>query len=106
MTSQKQKSVNKFGDRVRQLREEQNLLQRHVAAELDIDPPLLSKIERGERRAKRDQVIGLAKLFKADRKELLTLWLADRVYEIVQDESEARNALKVAESEIDYKTKK
>ena len=97
--------MNKFGDRVRKLREEQNLLQRHVAAELDIDTPMLSKIERGERKAKREQVIELAKLFKVDRKELLTLWLADRVYEVIKDENTASNALRLAESQINYKKK-
>ena len=78
--------MNKFGDRVRELREQQNLLQRQVAGKLDIDTPMLSKIERGERRAKREQVIIFSEILSADQNELITLWLADRVYEIVKDE--------------------
>ncbi|KAA6306327.1 hypothetical protein EZS27_042018 [termite gut metagenome] len=46
-----------FGDRIKQLREEQQLLQRQLAATLEIDTPMYSKIERGDRRAKRKQVI-------------------------------------------------
>ena len=82
-----------FGDRIKQLRESQNLLQRQLAANLEIDTPMFSKIERGERRAKREQVLLLAKLLNADTQELLTLWLAEQVYDLVKDEDVASNAL-------------
>ena len=52
-----------FGERIKQLREERGLLQRQLAASLEMDTPMFSKIERGERRAKREQVSILAKLF-------------------------------------------
>jgi transcriptional regulator with XRE-family HTH domain len=44
-----------FGERIRLLREEKQLLQRQLAATLGIDTPMYSKIERGYRRAKREQ---------------------------------------------------
>lgn len=81
------------------------MLQRHIAFKLDIDTPMLSKIERGDRRAKREHVILLAKILNTDKEELLTLWLADKVYELVDGEEEGLEALKVAELEIEYKTK-
>lgn len=89
-----------FGDRIKQLRESQNLLQRQLAATLEIDTPMFSKIERGERKAKREQVLLLAKLLNADTQELLTLWLAEQVYDLVKDEDVASNALKVAEEDL------
>jgi len=89
-----------FGDRIKQLRESQNLLQRQLAANLAIDTPMFSKIERGERRAKREQVLLLAKLLNADTQELLTLWLAEQIYDWVKDEDVASNALKVAEEDL------
>jgi transcriptional regulator with XRE-family HTH domain len=46
-----------FANKIRQLREEKQLLQRQLSAALEIDTPMYSKIERGERRAKRGQVI-------------------------------------------------
>ena len=49
-----------FGNRIKELREEQGLLQRQLAAFLEIDTPMFSKIERGDRRAKREQVLKLA----------------------------------------------
>jgi transcriptional regulator with XRE-family HTH domain len=77
-----------FADRIKQLREEKQMLQRHFAAAMDIDTPLFSKIERGERRAKREQVITIAKILKCDETELLTLWLADRIIEAIDNEKE------------------
>ena len=53
------------------------MLQRRLAAYLKIDSPMYSKIEHGDRRAKRSQVIQMATYFKVDEKEMLTLWLAD-----------------------------
>ena len=46
-----------LGNKIRELRDEQKLLQRQLAAALEIDTPMFSKIERGDRRAKRDKVI-------------------------------------------------
>ena len=82
-----------LGKRIRELREEKELLQRQLAASLEIDTPMYSKIERGERKAKREQVLKLAELFTADKNELLTLWLADQVYELVKNEENATEAL-------------
>lgn len=94
-----------FGERIRELRESKELLQRQLAASLEIDTPMFSKIERGERRAKREQVLLLAKLLDTNVNDLLTLWLADQVYDLVKDEEMAAQALKVAEEEVKYKAK-
>lgn len=52
-----------FGQKIRSLRESQGLLLRQVAAAIEIDQALLSKIERGERIATKNQVIASSKLF-------------------------------------------
>ena len=62
---------------------------------------MFSKIERGDRRAKRTQVIQIANYFKIDEKELLILWVADKVIDAVNDEEELKSdAIKVALSNI------
>jgi transcriptional regulator with XRE-family HTH domain len=94
--------ANQFGVRLKQLRVEKNLLQRQVASNLEIDTPMLSKIERGERKAKKEQVLVFAKLYKVKKEELLTLWLADQVVEVVQNEDFALKAMQVAEDEVKY----
>lgn len=98
--------MNHFGEKIKELREQKGLLQKHVASLLDIDTPMLSKIERGERKAKREQLPILAKAFSADKNHLLSLWLADQVYEVVKDENMALKAIQVAEEEIKYEITK
>jgi len=75
-----------LGIRIKELREQQDLLQRQLAANPEIDSALYSKIEPEERRAKRKKDLKLAKMLNPDKDELLTLWLAGQVYEIVKDE--------------------
>ena len=77
-----------LGNKIKELRDEQGVLQRQLAAYLEIDTPMFSKIERGDRRAKRSQVILLAKYFRIDEKEMLTLWLADKVLDALEGEEE------------------
>jgi len=49
---------------------------------------LFSKIERSEHSAKREQVVIIAKLLNTDENELLTLWLADKVLDVLSAEIE------------------
>jgi transcriptional regulator with XRE-family HTH domain len=89
-----------FGEKIKQLREEKELLQRQLAASLQIDTPMYSKIERGERRAKREQVAALAKLLEVNEYDLVTIWLSDIIIENVGDELAALAALKLAAKEL------
>ncbi len=91
-----------FANKLKQLREQNNLLQRQMSAALEIDTGLYSKIERGERKAKREQVLKLSQLLNTDKDELLTLWLADQVTAVVADEANiAKKVLKIADNSLD-----
>ena len=90
-----------FANKLKELREEKQLLQRQLASALEIDTPMYSKIERGERKAKRSQIPIMAKLFEIDEKELLTIWLADKVLDTVENEDEIKSdAIIYAQNEI------
>ena len=82
-----------FGEKIKELRESRELLQRQLAANLEIDTPMYSKIERGDRKAKREQVIQLAALLETDVDALLTLWLADQVFDLLKNEPNAMDVL-------------
>ena len=88
--------MNSLGERIRKLRESKKLLLRQVAAYLEIDTALLSKMERGERRLTRDQVVALSKHFGVEEKELLTLWLSDKILNSVKNDEYAALALNKA----------
>jgi transcriptional regulator with XRE-family HTH domain len=94
---------NLFGTKIRSLREAQGLMQRHVAYHLDIDSPMLSNVERGERKARREWIPKLAQLLKANEDELLTAWLADRIQELVQDEKVAKDTIKTVATNLGMK---
>jgi HTH-type transcriptional regulator, competence development regulator len=98
--------MKSLGEKLRELREAKGLLLREVAAQLEIDPSLLSKIERGDKRPTREQVVTMAKMYKANEKELMVSYLSERVIYQVEDEDLAIEALKVAEEMIKYKKSK
>lgn len=77
-----------FGNKIKELRESRRLLQRQVAVSLGIDVPMYSRIERGERRAKREQVITLSQILEVETEDLLCLWLADRIVSVIHKESD------------------
>ena len=62
------------------------MLQRQTAAALDIDTATYCKIKKGERKAKKEQVAILSEMFHVELTDLLILWLADKVTDVVSDE--------------------
>ena len=96
---------NLFGTKIRSLREASGILQRQVAYHLDIDSPMLSNVERGERKARREWIPKLAQLLKTNEDELLTAWLAGRIQELVQDEKVAKDSIKAVAIKMGMKVK-
>lgn len=90
------------GERIRSLRLEKQYSLKQVSDSLGIDQGLLSKIERGQRKATREQVEKLAGYFGADKNELLVAWMSDRIAYELGDESFAEEVLKVAEEKVAY----
>ncbi len=95
--------MKSVGELLRKLREEQKQLLREVAAGIEIDQALLSKIERGERLPNREQVLKFAKYFKTEKNELIIAWLSDRLVNELKDEDLAKEALIIAEQKIERK---
>ena len=75
-----------LGKKLQELREELKIPQRLVAEELSIDVPMYCRMERGTRPIKKEQIKILARMFKTDETELLTLWLADQVNDVLKDD--------------------
>jgi HTH-type transcriptional regulator, competence development regulator len=96
--------MESLGDTIRKLREDKELPLRTVSAYLDIDQAILSKLERGQRKATREQVLKLAVYFKVKENDLLVAWLSDKLVHELEDEDLALKAMQVAEERIKYKT--
>ena len=78
--------MQNIGELVRTLREKEGYPLRKVAAFLDIDQAVLSKIERGQRKFTKEHIIKLADFFNYNEKEMLITFLSDRIiHEIGND---------------------
>lgn len=95
--------MNHLGDKLRTIREGKGILLRQVAAKLDADTAFISKLERGEKRASKEQVIKLAKFFDVAPDELITLWLCDKIIDMVKDIPQAEAAMKMALKDLKAK---
>ena len=92
-----------FGNKIKELREARGLLQRQLAVALGVDVPMFSKIERGDRRAKREHIIILAQQLNASEEELLSLWLADKIIDAIDNDSKVGlSALNVVHKELSF----
>lgn len=95
-----------FAERIKAARDSLQLSQKEVAKAIGVDVSMYSRIERGQRPAKREAIPALSKLLGLDESELLKLWLAEKVYNYVVDEEDAESVLSiVAESIVEYKNK-
>lgn len=92
--------LKNFGETIRGIRENKGLLLRQVAAAIEVDTALVSKLERGERKAQREQVSKLAKFFDVPEETLLLVWLSDKVLDLLEEEPLAYQALKQTEKRI------
>ncbi|MDD2386444.1 MAG: helix-turn-helix transcriptional regulator [Bacteroidales bacterium] len=89
-----------FGNKLKSLRGKKRIPQRRLSAILEIDTATYCKIEKGDRKARREQVYILADFLDTDVKKLLQLWSADKVYEIIADEEDASQILNVVAENI------
>ena len=94
------KQLKNFGETIRGIRESKGLLLRQVAAAIEVDTALVSKLERGERKAQRELVSKLAKLFAVPEDTLLLVWLSVKVLDLLGEEPLAYQALKQTEKRI------
>jgi transcriptional regulator with XRE-family HTH domain len=95
-------STETIGEKLRHIREEKELPLRKVAALLDIDVAILSKMERGERKITKEVVLKLANIYDYNADELLVSFLSDKILYEIQDEDLGMEALKVAEERAKY----
>lgn len=76
-----------IGEIIREQREVKGLLLKHVAARLNIDIAILSKMERGERKLTKDQISKLADILDLKKDALIIQFLSEKIaYEIANEE--------------------
>jgi len=98
-------SKEQLGELLRRLRIEKKLPLRKVAALLDIDVAILSKMERGERKLNKDIVLKLAEIYHHDRDELVIMYLSEKILYEIGNEELALQGLLAAEGEVRYRAR-
>lgn len=94
--------MKQVGEIIRNKREEKGWLLRHLASELDIDQALLSKIERGERKATKEQINKFADVLGIEKEELMLQYLSENIAYDIVEEKNALDVLHVAEDKVEY----
>jgi len=91
-----------LGQKIKELREASGMLQRQLASILEMGDGFLSKVESNRKPLKREHLKTLSETFDCSYAELEALWIGTKIYDLVKDEDEALNALKVAEEQVKY----
>lgn len=94
-----------LGEKLKELREAKGFVQRQVAAELEVDTAYISKMESNEKPVSRIHLKKLSDFLGINEEELLTIWLADKVYDMVKDEKVGLKAMEAAQEELRTKKK-
>lgn len=97
-----EKKHTTFGEQLRQLRETADMTLREVAANIEIDPSLLAKIERNQRQPTKQLIKNVADFFEVNVKELHEEFLSDQIAYKILDEEADLNILKIAEKKVAY----
>jgi len=95
-----------FGEYIRELRIARNLPLRKVAADLDIDPSTLGKIERSSRKPPRELIEKLAIIFKVDQNKLKSIYLSDKISLEIMNEGLGLEVLTEASIKLEILKKK
>ncbi|MEX1002394.1 MAG: helix-turn-helix transcriptional regulator [Crocinitomicaceae bacterium] len=94
-----------LGQKIRELRESKGMFQRQLASILEVGDGFLSKVETDQKALKREHLKTISETFNCSFSELEALWIGSKIYDIVKDEKEGMNALKVAEQQMKYEKK-
>jgi HTH-type transcriptional regulator, competence development regulator len=90
-----------LGEKLKALREAKGLLQRQAAATLQVDTAYISKMEHNEKPVNRNHLKKLAKLYSVSETELLPLWLAAKVLQVIKKQEYGKEALTLILKHLD-----
>lgn len=93
-------SNSELGQRFRNVRINMKLTLHQVSKEVDIDSPMLSKIERGERLPTTDQLLRLSKFFKIPEEDLKVIHTAEKIIKEYGVNDTTYRAVRLVEEQI------
>ncbi len=91
-----------LGDTLREAREQKGLIFRRVGAEVDIDPSLISKFEKNERKPTKEQLLRLIAFYDLCEKDLTISWYSDKIVKELKYSDYTTEILKAADQKIKH----
>ncbi len=91
-----------LGEKLKLLREIKGISQRELGGYIEVDAAFVSKVESGEKIISRKHLHTISQVLDIEEEDLQKLWLADKVYKIVEEEDFGQEALKLAEDKVEY----
>ncbi|WP_400261932.1 helix-turn-helix domain-containing protein [Sphingobacterium sp. SG20118] len=82
-----------LGEKLKELREANNLMQKEIGILINVGGAFISKIERNETLVSKNHLKTLSGFFSVKEEELMTLWLAEKIRELIQNEYVGKTAL-------------
>jgi predicted nucleotidyltransferase/plasmid maintenance system antidote protein VapI len=98
-------SNQNIGQIIKALRLKHGKTLREIAAFLEIDQAILSKMENGKRPISEKLIQLLATYFMEDGVELRKLFVVDKLYKIIEEENDPSDILALLESRVLYQAK-
>lgn len=90
---------------LRTARESKKILVKDLAHQLGVDASIISRFESGERKPSKAQLLKIAEILEIDARELLIQWMSEAIINEYGYDDIMLEALKVAESKVEYLTK-
>ena len=82
-----------LGEKLKELRESKGLLQRQVAAELDVDTAYISKMENNDKPVSKSHLEVLSRIYELPESELIPYWLGEKVLHVLENNKHSIAAL-------------
>lgn len=84
-----------LGEKLKELRESKGLLQRQVAAELDVDTAYISKMESNDKPVSKSHLVALSRIYEVQESELVPIWLGEKVLHVLENSEFSFEALRL-----------
>ena len=89
-----------LGEKLKELRESKGLLQRQVAAELELDTAYISKMENNDKPVSKSHLKALAKVYELSESELMPYWLGEKVLNVLENNEHSIQAINLVLNNI------
>jgi fido (protein-threonine AMPylation protein) len=99
-------AINMLSKMLQESRNNKGWVVRQLGYESGIDPALVSKFEKGQRIPTEENLKSLALALEISFEALRKAWLAEKIYKILEHESNASEILSLAESRVEYLSSK